>query len=113
MERERGRRAQEVVVPYVTEGGEMTLAFGVAFAGRLAGGDALGGRWKRCAAPLKKEISIAADGRWRRVEVSFSSRQWLTYFAVGFGGLSGRVDCRRAALRRVGSAKPLVEWTFA
>ena len=101
----RGRRAQEVVVPYVTEGGEMTLALEL----RSQDGSPAEMRWGdggKDARAGKKEISIAADGRWRRVEVSFSSRQWLTYFAVGFGGLSGRVDCRRAAFapRRFGQA---------
>ncbi len=108
----RGRRVQEAVVPYVTEGGDMTLTLEL----RSTDGSPTEIRWgtaEKMRGAGKKEIGIPADGRWRRVDVSFSSRQWLTYFAVGFGGVSGRIDCRRAVLRRTGSADPEAEWTFA
>lgn len=107
-----GRRPQEAVAPYVAEGGEMALTLEL----RSTDGSPVEVRWgtaEKMRGAGKKEISLAADGAWHRLEVAFSVEQWLTWFAVGFGRLAGRVDCRRAALRRADAAKPLVEWTFA
>ncbi len=108
-----GRRPQEVVVPWIEQGGKLHLELEL----RSEAAHELRVRWGNPAQMGglgESVVNLPAGDSWQTVGADIDCEGWLAWFAVRFGSGPSLAFCRRAKLlRRDGSGKPVREWTFA
>ncbi len=106
-----GRRAQEVVVPFVAEGRGLRLELEL----RAETATQPEVRWGTPASMRgagSAPVVISAGRHWQRLTVDLELEGWLTWFSLRFGPGPNRVECRRAALVDTVRRTELREWRF-
>ena len=108
----KGRRPQEVVVPWVVQGGALRLELEL----RSEAATDLKVRWGNPAQMGglgESDASLAGGADWQTATVDFDCEGWLAWFSLLFPAGESVAFCRRARLRRRGTSELLHEWRFA
>ena len=108
----KGRRPQEVVVPWIEQGGELQLELEL----RSETARNLKLRWGNPAQMGglgESDVSLAGGSNWQTVAVDFDCQGWLAWFSILFPAGESVAFFRHARLRRRGTAEVLHEWQFA